>query len=164
MKKKFNQGFTLIELLVVIAIIGILASVILASLNSARAKGTDAATKSDLSEARAQAELYYDSAGNTYKGVCSAPSTASPAGINSMMNDAVSKIGGVSLNTTIGTAEDSSHVTCHDVDNSPGVPSAWAAQIPLKSITSPVTYYCVDSSGQAIQDTTVLAVNVVKCQ
>lgn len=56
-----QQGFTLIELLVVIAIIGILSSVVLASLNSAREKSRDARRISDLKQLQLGLELYFDS-------------------------------------------------------------------------------------------------------
>jgi len=54
-----KRGFTLIELLVVIAIIGVLSSVVLASLNTARVKSRDASRISQLGQIRAALELYY---------------------------------------------------------------------------------------------------------
>jgi prepilin-type N-terminal cleavage/methylation domain-containing protein len=57
---RISRGFTLIELLVVIAIIGILSSVVLASLNSARVKGRDARRVSDVKQLQLALELYYD--------------------------------------------------------------------------------------------------------
>lgn len=59
MQKK-NKGFTLIELLVVIAIIGILSSVVLASLNTARQKSRDAKRIADIKQIQLALELYFD--------------------------------------------------------------------------------------------------------
>ena len=60
---KNNRGFTLIELLVVIAIIGILSSVILASLNSAREKARTVRAQADLKQLRIAIEFLYDDTG-----------------------------------------------------------------------------------------------------
>jgi prepilin-type N-terminal cleavage/methylation domain-containing protein len=58
-----NSGFTLIELLVVIAIIGLLSSVVLASLSGAREGARDARRLSDMNQIRTALELYYNSNG-----------------------------------------------------------------------------------------------------
>ena len=64
--KKF-KGFTLIELLIVVAIIGMLSAVVLSSLGGARNKAKDAKIKAELSQLRAQAEIFADTAGNYYR-------------------------------------------------------------------------------------------------
>lgn len=70
-----KRGFTLIELLTVISIISLLASVVLASLNTARAKARDAQLLSNIRTLVTAAELYYDANGEyppatDYSGAC----------------------------------------------------------------------------------------------
>ena len=69
-----QKAFTLIELLVVISIIGLLASVILVSLNSARGKSRDTARKQTLRQIQKALELYYD-ANSSYPVVPCYPGT-----------------------------------------------------------------------------------------
>ena len=55
-----KNGFTLMELLVVIAIIGILAGMIMVSMNSSRQKARDTRRKSDLGQISLALESFYD--------------------------------------------------------------------------------------------------------
>ncbi|MEI8061821.1 MAG: type II secretion system protein [bacterium] len=57
-KDKSNGGFTLIELLVVLSIIGVLAAIIMASLNTARANSRDMVRKQELVQLRNALEVY----------------------------------------------------------------------------------------------------------
>ncbi len=131
------RGFTLIELLVVIAIIGILASVVLASLNTARDKGASAAVKSNLNNARAQAEIFYDNgvAGvHTYEGVCA---NAGTSVIGPLVSAAASS-GGTVYTTGDATVQSAAVSVCHDAA------AGWAAAASLMGTTSA---WCVDSTG-----------------
>lgn len=57
--QKSQRGFTLIELLVVIAIIGILSSVVLASMRTSRARSRDATRIAQIKQLQTALELYY---------------------------------------------------------------------------------------------------------
>lgn len=59
MRNKDQKGFTLIELLVVIAIIGLLSTLAVVALNSARQKSRDTKRVADVKQIQTALELYY---------------------------------------------------------------------------------------------------------
>ncbi len=75
MRNKNKSGFTLIELLVVIAIIGLLASVVLLALNSARAKSRDAKRLADVRQIASAFELYFNDNNGYPTGSVSSPAS-----------------------------------------------------------------------------------------
>ncbi|MCK5027537.1 MAG: hypothetical protein KAS07_03900 [Candidatus Pacebacteria bacterium] len=131
MKEKANRNTIWLVVLGVLGMcvigVGILASIVLASLNSARGKGYDANIKANLSGMQSQAELYYDDGGYSidsrgYEGYCE----------DSQAQDflmAVESSGG--------------DVTCNDSKQ------AWAASAQLASDRS--KYSCVDHMGASVE-------------
>lgn len=132
MKTK-QKGFTLIELLVVIAIIGILASVVLTSLNSARKKGQDGKVKSQVTQVAAAAAIYYDSNNGSYGPAATACGTASTMWTDTSSSMSTYANPAASANTWPGGVACSSGLQTY----------AFAAQL----VTNPLTGFCIDSTG-----------------
>ncbi len=134
-----KKGFTLIELLVVISIIGLLSSVVLASLASSRVKGVDAAIRRDMVEIRTGAELQraalsgvYNTTGSSINSnQCSTLTTAGTIFANVNLQKAMNHIKQVN-----GNLDGQCNVTLNGL--------AYAIAFPLKSTGK---FWCIDSIG-----------------
>jgi len=167
-----NKGFTLIELLVVIAIIGILSSVVLASLSNARDKGKDAAVKSQLASMKAQAELYYSAKDETYDGVCAATKENNGFGGEEgpgLLKAAADSSGSISNDDdaiVIDTSAtgDWDQAICNDKADDGSTYGGWAVVVPLSDSTSTSpSFYCVDNTGLAQETSTSLDADDIVC-
>lgn len=74
-----KKGFTLIELLVVVAIIGLLSTLSILALNTARARARDAKRVADVKQIQTALEMYYNDAG-VYPSAATPGSTISYSG------------------------------------------------------------------------------------
>lgn len=154
--KSRNKAFTLIELLVVIAIIGILAGVVIASLNSARNKGRDAAIKNQMAQIHRQAAIFYSTYGSYTNGASGGVEDSASECfdivhpnfnnffVNSMFDPRVPEnISAIHAGVFSSSRTVAIRVRCAVYADS------WAYAAPLHNPESGNTGWCVDSSGAA---------------
>lgn len=133
--KKFKLGFTLIELLVVISIIGLISSIALASVKTARERAADGAIRQNLTAIKTQAQIVL----NTY-GTYGTEAYTSFCG-------SLPNIGtGVFRDQTIQRAIDASVALSGQTQSKcEAAGTTYVVAVPFK--TAPTTGWCVDGVG-----------------
>lgn len=146
-----NKGFTLIELLVVIAIIGVISSIVLASLNNARARGNDAKTKAQLSGVRAAMELYFNSQTTPSYGATVSTGNCPTSGTSIFMDSTVRPyLSNLPTNVIA-------------VCRTNGTNYAISANLTQSSLPAASDHWCVDSLGTSKPTSAQLADSVYQC-
>jgi prepilin-type N-terminal cleavage/methylation domain-containing protein len=120
----YSKGFTIVELLVVIAIIGILAAVVIGSLNDARVEGVEAKIKSELVLLSKSAKIE-ESQQLTYDVVCGSNGFSTSTDV-------------LRIITSIERFSPE-RVVCNSATESYAISAA----------TGSSTYWCVDSEGKS---------------
>lgn len=133
------RGFTLIELLVVIAVIGILVGVVVASLNTSRARGANAAIKANMRTISQQIELQYlNIFQGSYGTVPHVLGSCIPGTVGSVFADNTVQRALAELQKQSGVMP-----TCVSTL------SQWAVATQLKTPEGSNTYWCIETEGKA---------------
>ncbi len=147
-----KAGFTLIELLIVIALIAVLTSIVVSSLSTSRQKGIRASVQANLTNARAQAELFFLT-NQTYVGVCGTIPVGTIQPIGEFVGKAATAVQAGTVATTPGTAQAVGQAICWESAN------AWVASVPIAT----GEYYCVDSANAGRTVTATISANTFVC-
>lgn len=144
--KKFTKGFTLIELLVVIAVIGILSSIVLVSLNSARGKGKNAKAQTEMRGLKTVLETGY-----SVNGYTTTLLTISSGEITAGTGDAAKFV--TSLRTAAPDAKIWGSISSSAYAMYTRLPSKASSTLAIGEV------WCVDSTGKAGLNTSVYSAN-----
>lgn len=143
----YRRGLTLVELLISITIIGILAIIIISSLNNSRVRAYDARVKEQLSRFRSSAELYYSNqVPDGYTPAVSLCTLGMFADVDPLNGSPGRYLDFTGINPAVTTV-------CQSISD------AYAIKASLPS----GGYFCVDSKGMAKVYSGVIGGTVTQC-